>query len=300
MGARSSKAAGVAVSLCAYALALVAAWLALRAASLQHPLAAVALGDAVATVVVFTASMLVNNSSVYDPYWSLQPAAIAGYYLWLSSAHVGARVGLVVALVFLYALRLTSNFYRDWPGLSKEDFRYVGFRSRFGGLYWPVSFVGIHCFPTAIVYLGCLPLFAVLKGSARLNWLDIVAAIVVLGAVLLAFAAGEQLRVFRRDPVNKGRVMSDGLWRHSRHPNYLGEIAVWWGLYLFALAAGLRWWWTGIGALAITMMFVFVSVPMMERRQLATRDGYGEYAAETPALLPIMGSRRRRTGRPEA
>ena len=150
------------------------------------------------------------------------------------------------------------------------------------------------------MYLGCLPLFAVLKGSARLNWLDIVAAIVVLGAVLLAFAADEQLRVFRRDPVNKGRVMSDGLWRHSRHPNYLGEIAVWWGLYLFALAAGLRWWWTGIGALAITMMFVFVSVPMMERRQLATRDGYGEYAAETPALLPIVGARRRRTARPEA
>jgi len=300
MGVRTSKAAGVTASLCAYAVALAAAWLALRAASLHDPLAAVALGDAVATVVVFVTSMLVNNSSVYDPYWSLQPAAIAGYYLWLNSAHVGARVGLVAALVFLYALRLTSNFYRDWPGLSREDFRYVGFRSRFGDLYWPVSFVGIHCFPTGIVYLGCLPLFAVLKGGPRLNWLDIVAAIVTLGAVLFAFAADEQLRVFRRDPVNKGGVMSDGLWRHSRHPNYLGEIVFWWGVYLFALAAGLRWWWTGIGALAITMMFVFVSVPMMERRQLATRDGYGEYAAETPALLPIVGARRRRTAHPEA
>jgi steroid 5-alpha reductase family enzyme len=300
MGVRTSKAAGVTASLCAYAVALAAAWLALRAASLHDPLAAVALGDAVATVVVFVTSMLVNNSSVYDPYWSLQPAAIAGYYLWLNSAHVGARVGLVAALVFLYALRLTSNFYRDWPGLSREDFRYVGFRSRFGDLYWPVSFVGIHCFPTGIVYLGCLPLFAVLKGGPRLNWLDIVAAIVTLGAVLFAFAADEQLRVFRRDPVNKGRVMSDGLWRRSRHPNYLGEIAAWWGLYLFALAAGLRWWWTGIGAVAVTLMFVLVSVPMMERRQLATRNGYGEYAAETPALLPIMGSRSRRTARPKA
>ena len=300
MGVRRSKAAGVAVSLCVYALALVAAWLAVRAASLHYLLAAVALGDAVATMVVFVASLLVNNSSVYDPYWSLQPAAIAGYYLWLSSAHVGARVGLVIVLVFLYALRLTSNFYRDWPGLSREDFRYVGFRSRFGGLYWLVSFVGIHCFPTAIVYLGCLPLFAVLKGGARLNWLDIVAAVVTLGAVLFAFAADEQLRVFRRDPVNKGRVMRDGLWRHSRHPNYLGEIAVWWGVYLFALAAGLRWWWTGIGAVAVTLMFVLVSVPMMERRQLVTRTGYGEYVADTPALLPIMGPRRRRTVRPRA
>jgi steroid 5-alpha reductase family enzyme len=121
--------------------------------------------------------------------------------------------------------------------------------------------------------------------------LDLAAAAVVLGAVGLAFAADEQLRAFRRDPANRGRCIEAGLWAHSRHPNYLGEVGTWWGLWLFALAAGTGWWWTGIGAAAITVMFVFVSVPMMEKRALATRAGYGEYRTHTPMLVPRLRRR---------
>jgi steroid 5-alpha reductase family enzyme len=292
---------GVLVSLCTYALALVIAVFVVRAIAPRSILLAVALADLVAVVVVFAASVLADNSSIYDPFWSLQPAAIAGYYLWSSSPHGGSRRMLVAVLVFLYALRLTSNFYRDWSGLSKEDFRYVDFRLRFGRLYWPVSFIGVHFFPTAMVYLGCLPLYAIMReGGAALNWLDIVGTLLTLSAVALAFIADEQLRVFRRDPANQGRVIGGGLWRHSRHPNYLGEVGTWWGLYVFALAAGLRWWWTGVGALGITIMFVLVSVPLMERRERATRSGYREYVAETPMLLPFRTFGRSRTARPRA
>ena len=108
--------------------------------------------------------------------------------------------------------------------------------------------------------------------SDGLDWLDAVATLVTLGAIGLAFVADEQLRSFRRDPADRGRCMRTGLWARSRHPNYLGEIATWWGFWLFALAAGPVWWWTGVGAAAITLMFVFVSVPMMEKRAL--RDAH--------------------------
>jgi steroid 5-alpha reductase family enzyme len=294
----SSKAAGVLVSVCVYALAFTAAVLAVRSLGSHQPLVVVALGDLVATMVVFAGSVLANNSSIYDPYWSVQPAAIAGYYLWLSYPHVGARQVLVAALAFLYALRLTSNFYRDWPGLSKEDFRYADFRRRFRRMYWPVSFVGIHLFPTVMVYLGCLPLYAVMQaGTGAFGWLDILGTLVTLAAVVLAFVADEQLRVFRRGSLNKGKAIRSGLWKHSRHPNYLGEMSTWWGFYAFALGAGLRWWWTGVGALAITLMFVFISVPLMERRELDRRSGYREYAEQTPALLPFRTLRKSRTAR---
>jgi steroid 5-alpha reductase family enzyme len=119
-----------------------------------------------------------------------------------------------------------------------------------------------------------------------LGWLDAVAIVVLMGAIVLAFVADEQLRVFRRDPLNQGRCIASGLWAYSRHPNYLGEIATWWGLWLFALAAGIRWWWTVVGAVSVTLLFVFLSVPMMERRALATREGYGEYRERTPMLIP--------------
>ena len=289
---RTSRAAGVAISAGAYVAALIIAVPAVRATGLSASLVQLAVGTLVATVVIFAASAAVNNSSMYDPYWSLQPLAIAGYYVWNGWGALSGRQIVVTVLALLYAIRLTSNFYRDWPGLTKEDFRYVDFRRHFGRLYWPVSFVGIHLFPTIMVYLGCLPMYGVARsGQEGLGWLDAAATVVTLAAIGLAFVADEELRDFRRDPANRGRCIRSGLWAHSRHPNYLGEISTWWGLWLFALAAGSRWWWTGAGAAAITAMFVFVSVPIMEKRALATRAGYREYRAQTPMLLP--GLRRR-------
>lgn len=294
-GWAGTRRAGVGISAATYVLALGAALLAGWSLGAAHPLLVIAVAEAAATALVFAASVVCDNSSLYDPYWSLQPAAIAGYYLVLADGRPDGRALLVAGLVLLYAVRLTSNFYRDWPGLSKEDFRYVGFRRRFGRLYWPVSFFGIHLFPTVMVYLGCLPLYGAMRGvGGPLGWLDGVAAVVTLGSVTLALVADEQLRRFRRDPRNAGENIVEGLWGWSRHPNYLGEITTWWGLLLFALAAGPRWWWTGIGAAAITLLFVFVSVPMMERRTLATRPAYAAYRGAVPMLLPLG---RRRTGR---
>jgi steroid 5-alpha reductase family enzyme len=184
-------------------------------------------------------------------------------------------------------VRLTLNFYRGWRGLGAEDFRYADLRRRYGRFYWPLSFLGIHLMPTLVVYAGCLPLYAALVAAGgRPGWLDGAAAAFTLGAIGLAFAADEQLRRFRRDPATVGRCMRTGLWRASRHPNYLGEIAGWWGLFLFGLTAGGAWWWTLVGPLAITLLFVTVSIPLMERRMRATRQGYEEYRRCTPTLLP--------------
>jgi steroid 5-alpha reductase family enzyme len=80
--------------------------------------------------------------------------------------------------------------------------------------------------------------------------------------------------------------MESGLWTYSQHPNYLGEITFWWGLYLFALASGLSHWWTIIGPLTITALFVFISVPMMDRRMAKRHAGYLGQRKEVPALLP--------------
>jgi len=285
---RDSRAVGLAVSGAAYAAALLVAVVVVRALPLGHPLAQLGVGTAVATAVIFVVSALADNSSIYDPYWSLQPLAIVAYYLWRIGSGVGVREVLVTALVLLYAVRLTCNFYRGWSGLTQEDFRYRGFRERFGRGYWPVSFFGIHLFPTVMVWLGCLPLYAVMQpGTAGTGWLDGVAAVLCAGAIGLALVADGQLRRFREDSGNKGKYIDQGLWSISRHPNYLGEIAWWWGLWLFGLASAPGYWWTIIGAAAITLMFVFASIPMMEARTLATRAGYEQYQSETPMLLPI-------------
>lgn len=291
---RAARWRGIATSLAAYIVAVVVAVVVVRAVDLGHPLAVLGLGTVVATLMVFAVSVLTDNSSIYDPYWSVQPLAIAGYYLWVGRAHLDARLIIVACLILLYSLRLTSNFYRDWPGLQKEDFRYAEFRQRFGRSYWLVSLLGIHLFPTILVYAGCLPLYAVTRpGAGGVGVYDGVGMAVTLGAVMLAYFADGQLRRFRTEPDNRGKVAQGGLWSASRHPNYLGEVLTWWGLWFFALAAGLRWWWTVVGAAAITLMFLTVSIPWMERRMLATRSGYQRYREDTPVFLPIPRMSRR-------
>jgi steroid 5-alpha reductase family enzyme len=256
-----------------------------------HPLVMIAAGDLAATILVFLFSMVLNNSSVYDPYWSVKPAVIAIAYLYIFDINIeylDVRQFLVLLGTMLYALRLTSNFYRDWPGFRHEDWRYVNFRNSTGKAYWLVSFLAIHFFPTVMVYLGCLSMFAVFSGTGQpFNWLDILGLIVLFGSVIYVFIADEQLRSFRKKPENKGKTITTGLWKLSRHPNYLGEISTWWGLFFFALAAGNEFYWTGIGALSITLMFIFASIPMIEKRNLERREGYREYMTRTPMLLPI-------------
>ena len=275
------------ISVSAYIIAFFTAVLVVRIFNPAHPLAVLAIGDLAATVVIFLISMAVNNSSMYDPYWSVKPIVFAAYYFLSIEVETGLRGILVLVLVFLYALRLTSNFYRDWPGLVKEDFRYVNFRRKFPKAYWLISFLAVHFFPTVMVYLGCLPLFGIYTESgSALNIFDLIGTIVLLFAVILAFIADEQLRIFKEMPGNNGKTIAAGLWKYSRHPNYLGEIMTWWGLWFFALASGFSWWWTVIGALAITLLFVFASIPLMEARMMETRQDYKEYRKKTPMLVP--------------
>ncbi len=106
-------------------------------------------------------------------------------------------------------------------------------------------------------------------------------------AVGLAYIADEQMKKFRMKHENKGKLMRGGLWKNSRHPNYLGEILTWWGLFFFSLSAGYDQWWTIAGPLTVTFMFLFISIPMLEKRELARRPEYAEYKKEVAMLLPF-------------
>ncbi len=290
MGKRTfeRRSTGILITVLAYAIALFIGILTARMQGGVHPLVQIAVADLAATCVIFIFSVIFNNSSMYDPYWSLKPGVIAIFYLFVYyPGAVPLRQILTALVIILYSIRLTSNFYRQWPGLVHEDWRYRDFRKNFPKLYWVISFLGIHFFPTLMVYLGCIAMYpAMATGTAAFNWLDVAGLSVISGAILLAFVADEQMLDFRKDPANQGKLMNRGLWKYSRHPNYLGEIMTWWGLFLIALASGQGFLWTGIGALVITLMFVFISIPLMDKHSLY-RNGFDIYKQKTPALIPF-------------
>ena len=272
----------------AYVIAHVVAQAVIQATAGWHPLASIALADAAATVSVFVFSRSFDNTSVYDPYWSVAPASIA---LWLALGPGRAdgltpRQGLVVFLVCLYAVRLTYNWARGWKGLSHEDWRYADLRKQTGKAYWVVSLLALHLMPTGMVFLGVLPLHAALvTGASGFGALDVVAALVTLAAIAIETVADEQLHTFRLHKQEDGAICTLGLWGWSRHPNYFGEISFWGGLWLFGVAAGAPWW-TAIGVVAMIALFVGVSIPLADRRSLTRRPHYAEHQRRVSMLVP--------------
>jgi len=277
--------------LLSYTVAFLAAlaggyWLHVRG---FHPFWVVGIGSFVGATVIFFFSYRYRNSSIFDPFWSVMPPPIALYfaYLGLETGADPLRTGLVLSLVFFWAIRLTWNCMRLWTTMDHEDWRYLDFKKRIKKGYWPFSYLTFHLFPTVMVYLGCLALYPALAIEGQtIGALDLLAAAVTLMGVLFELFADNQRVAFSRNPANKGKSITSGLWAYSRHPNYFGEISFWVGLYLFALAAAPVHWWVGVGCLAMFLMFQFGTLPMMEKRNLQRRPDYKEVIARVPRLIP--------------
>lgn len=273
----------------AYAVAIVVACLAAYAVSPAHPLWVIAVGDIAGTLVIFGFSRFFNNSSFYDPYWSVGPIVIASYLVWMTEPGTSdLRTYFVLGAVWVWGIRLTYNFLRGWPDLGHEDWRYVDFRKSSGTRYWLVSFSALHLFPTVMVYGTCLTLLPALQ-TPNVAWglLDSVAAMMIGGAILIETIADEQLRKFVHTNRQPGTTLNTGLWAWSRHPNYLGELGFWWALFLFGFAANPAYWWTIAGPIALTAMFIFASLPLIETRMMKRRTDYSAYKKQVPsAIIP--------------
>jgi len=273
----------------AYAVALAVAIGVACRTDTQYPIAVAFEAGLAAAVVVFAFSLGFRNSSLYDPYWSLAPLPIAVY--WAQRPEIVGvnpiRLVLVLALIAFWSARLTWNWVRRWQGLRDEDWRCVELAQKTGVLYWPASFLGIHLLPTLWLFIALLPVYAILSvGREPFGYLDLVAFVVTLGGIALEMRADNQLaRYCAAKPAPEG-FLASGVWAWSRHPNYLGEMGFWWGLWLFAVAANPGWWWTLVGPLAVTAMFRWVSLPWIETRMKQLRPAYSDWAERSSLVIP--------------
>ena len=239
------------------------------------------LADIAATVLVFIFSLIFNNASVYDPYWSVQPPvilAVAIYKINAGGNEVNLLGWLLFAAVLFWALRLTSNWAYNFKSFEYQDWRYVMLKEKTGRAYPLINFLGIHMFPTLVVYLCILPaVTAVVKGAA---FKPVCAVFIALSfaAAIFQGIADIQMHKFRNS--GAGGFIQTGLWKKSRHPNYACEILMWWGIGLACVIALGGSWWLLAGALVNTLMFLFVSIPMADKHQ-ARKPGFEEYKKNT-------------------
>ncbi len=236
--------------------------------------------------VIWIASVILKNASIVDIFWGLGFVVLAWVYFALAGDGFQGRKLLIGALATIWGLRLSIHIARRNIGHG-EDPRYQNFRQQFGpDRYWWVSYFQVFILQGVLMVIISLPLLAAQAiDSARFTVLDGLGALVWLIGFVFEAGGDWQLAQFKKDPANQGKVLDSGLWAYTRHPNYFGDAAQWWGFWL--IAAG-----TGWGALTIispalmTFLLVYVSGVAMLERHMRDKPKYADYMHRTSAFFP--------------
>ncbi len=236
--------------------------------------------------ILWLISLAIKDASIVDIFWGAGFVLAAVVYFALTPDGYQPRKLLITALTAIWGLRL--SLYIGTRNIGKgEDFRYAKWREENGARWWWLSFFRVFLLQGVIMWIVSVPLLAA-QWTALPDSLGLLELLGIgLWAVGFAFEAGGdwQLMMFKRDPANKGKVLNTGFWRYTRHPNYFGDAAQWWGFWLIALAAG--GWWTFYGPLIMSFFLVRVSgVALLEKTLKDTKPQYREYIETTPAFIP--------------
>lgn len=247
-----------------------------------HELVALFFADVVATVVVWGFGLFYKNVSVYDPYWSVAPPVMFTVWAFYKSTFTLPVILLLIA-VWYWGIRLTGNWAFTFKGLAHEDWRYTRYReTQSPFVFQIINFFGLNMMPTVLVFAAMLPGFGLFGSTEAANMLTWLGFAICISAASLQLVADTQIHRFREE--HPGQYCNVGFWKHGRHPNYLGEISMWWGVWtMYASIYGFDW--LIIAPIAMTALFLFISIPMMERRQLQNKPGYAEYRKKTRMLI---------------
>lgn len=238
------------------------------------------IADVVATTVVFVFSLIFKNASVYDPYWSVQPVVIL-IGLAIFSQLDALKIVLLCA-VCLWGIRLTTNWAYTFKNMQHQDWRYTMLAEKTKKFYPVINYLGIHMFPTLVVYLCTLPAAILFTTNTAINPLSYVCISFAFLAVLIQGTADCQMHYFRKHRTTENFIQI-GLWKYFQHPNYFAEILMWWAVDLCCTITLGTQYYLLAGAFINTLMFKFVSIPMANKRQ-ARKPGYEEYKNQTTIL----------------
>lgn len=237
-------------------------------------------------LVLWLVSLLLRNSSIVDIFWGFGFVLSAWVYYYLTPDGFIIRKLLIAGLATIWGLRLTIHVLtRNWG--KPEDFRYQKWRNESGKVWWIKSLFQVFILQGFLMWIISTPLLAAQYSNlpASLTLFDYLAVIIWIIGFYFETVGDLQLTKFRSNPANKGKILNTGVWHYTRHPNYFGDSAQWWGYYLFALAAG--GWWTIFSPIIMTLFLVKVSgVALLEKTMKDTKPGYREYMENTSAFIP--------------
>ena len=237
-------------------------------------------------IALWIVSVIIKNVSIVDIFWGLGFVITCVFYFFRSDGNEARKI-ILMSLTALWGLRL--SVYLAWRNIGKgEDFRYREFRRKYGeNRYWWISFFQTFLLQGVLMWLISAPLLGAQFYGYDSNPGIIDFTGIVLWIIGFTFETGGdiQLALFKADPANKGKVLNKGFWHYTRHPNYFGDSAVWWGYGLICLASGS--WLPVLGSLLMTALIIMVSgVALLEKSLKEQKPQYKDYIEKTSAFIP--------------
>jgi steroid 5-alpha reductase family enzyme len=249
-------------------------------------------------LILWLLSLALKNASIIDIFWG------AGFVImvWYANLQLGEtflsisafetalsvyRGWLITFLVSIWGLRLSFHIYQRNHG-KPEDFRYAAWRKQYGERWWWFSFLQVFLLQGVLLWIIAAPVIAgqYPYSGPFPQLLDGLGVIVWLVGFTFEALGDWQLAQFKKDPANAGKLMTTGVWQYTRHPNYFGDAAQWWGFYLIAAAGGA--WWTVFSPILMTFLLTRVSGVSLLEKTMRRRPSYPEYAARTNAFFPWL------------
>lgn len=244
--------------------------------------------DIIATLFVFGFGLLIRNSSVYDPYWSVIPPLILFAFVLILDVRMTLGSAMLLAGITLWATRLTYNWYLNWENFASQDWRYTMIRKKQPKIWFLSNLFGINLMPTLIVFIQLIGAVRFLQSETGFDLLILIGFLITLSAAAIQFIADRQMMHFRLTHSGQKACIEEGLWKYSRHPNYFGEVWLWWGVWLMYFGASRTLDLTIIAPILMSALFLFISIPMMEKKILATRPEYQSYRERVSILIPFF------------
>lgn len=242
-----------------------------------------------AIVILFTilwaVSLRLENSSIVDMAWG-PGILVIGLTYYVTSGGGTVRAQLTLALLAIWAIRLAAHLGHRIRLLG-EDLRYVKWRDQYENHWWWVSYFKVFLLQSVIGWIISLPIYFAIVSLApsSLTMLDYLGVLLFVSGLVFESVGDEQLRRFRANRVNRGKVLDTGLWHYTRHPNYFGEALLWWGFGLIGAATG------GVpglvGPAILTYLLIYVSGVALLESTLIEKAGYIQYVGRTPPFLPL-------------
>jgi steroid 5-alpha reductase family enzyme len=236
-------------------------------------------------------SLYLRDSSIVDPFWGTAFVILA--FLYYANADQGdsLRKLIVLGLTIIWGLRLSLHLLSR-NRAKGEDPRYARWRAQAGPSWWWRSLYKVFLLQGLLLWIISLPLLAAQyhPQPPALIALDIIALLLWLTGFFFETLGDWQLVRFQSDPRNQTNVLNSGLWRYTRHPNYFGEVCIWWAFGLLAVSVGA--WWALLSPLLLTFLLLRISgITMLESDLKLSKPGYAEYIRTTSAFFPRIPSK---------